>query len=62
MRNLIMQNLQYAIMGKFSYGKTHIEVLHKIILAQYGIKGQSTIEVMDERHVLIRLEVLEDYV
>ncbi|KAF3627824.1 hypothetical protein FXO38_28580 [Capsicum annuum] len=62
-RNLIMQeNLQYDIIGKFSYGNPHIEVLRKIIPNQYSIKGQCTIGVLDERQVLFRLEMFEDYV
>lgn len=56
------QNLQYAIIGKFYYGKLDIMELRKSIPNQCGIKGECNIGVLDSRHILIRLEVLEDYV
>ena len=63
MQHLIAQeNLQYAIIGKFSYGKAHIDVLRKIIPSQCGIKSQCIIGVLDERHILIRLHAIEDYI
>lgn len=34
----------------------------KVIPGQCGIKGDCTIGVLDARHILICLEVLEDYV
>ncbi|WMV24704.1 hypothetical protein MTR67_018089 [Solanum verrucosum] len=62
-KNLIIQeNLQYAIIGKFSYGKPEIGELRKAIPKHCGIKGECTIGVLDSRYILIRLSTLEDYV
>ncbi|KAH0713321.1 hypothetical protein KY289_009280 [Solanum tuberosum] len=62
-RSLVIQeNLQYAIIGKFSYGKPVIMELRKTIPGQCGIKSECTIGVLDSRHILIRLNNLEDYV
>ncbi|KAF3626726.1 hypothetical protein FXO38_29045 [Capsicum annuum] len=62
-RSLIVQeNLQYTIIGKFSYGKPDITELQKSIPTQYGIKSDYTIGVMYARLILIRLGGLEDYV
>lgn len=54
--------MQYAIIGKFSYGKSDIMELRKIIPGQCGIKSECMIGVLDSRHILIRLNSLEDYV
>ncbi|KAF3624854.1 hypothetical protein FXO38_30032 [Capsicum annuum] len=59
---IIHENLQYEIIGKFSYGKPVITELRKSILSQCGIKGDCTKKVMDTRHILIILNQLEDYV
>ncbi|KAH0707961.1 hypothetical protein KY290_009561 [Solanum tuberosum] len=56
------ENLQYAIIGKFSYGKPDIIELRRTIPGQCGIKSECTIGVLDTRHILIRLTSLEDYV
>lgn len=59
---IIHENLQYAIIGKFSYGKPDVTELRKAIPNQCRIKGDCTIGVLDSRHVLIRLAILEDYI
>ncbi|KAG5611236.1 hypothetical protein H5410_022517 [Solanum commersonii] len=56
------ENLQYAIIEKFSYGKPDIIELRRTIPGQCGIKSECTIGVLDTRHILIRLTSLEDYV
>uniref|UniRef100_A0A0V0IDF8 Putative ovule protein n=1 Tax=Solanum chacoense TaxID=4108 RepID=A0A0V0IDF8_SOLCH len=62
-KSLIAQeNLQYAIIGKFSYGKPEIQELRRSIPGQCGIKSECTIGVLDTRHILIRLTTMEDYV
>ncbi|KAF3655290.1 hypothetical protein FXO37_16019 [Capsicum annuum] len=62
-RNMIMyENLQFVIIGKFSYGKPDITELRKVIPMQCGIKGSCSIGYLDARHILNRLEILEDYV
>ncbi|WMV57366.1 hypothetical protein MTR67_050751 [Solanum verrucosum] len=62
-RSLIFQeNLQYAIICKFSYGKPDIKELRRTIPGQCGIKSKCTIGVLDTRHILIRLTTIVDYV
>ncbi|KAF3643141.1 hypothetical protein FXO38_19147 [Capsicum annuum] len=41
---------------------TDVNTLYKAIPIQYGIKGDCNIRVMDSRHILIRLNQLENYV
>ncbi|KAH0699009.1 hypothetical protein KY284_013224 [Solanum tuberosum] len=59
---IVQENLQYAIIGKFSYGKPEIQDLRRSIPGQCGIKSECTIGVLDQRHILIRLTTMEDYV
>ncbi|KAF3622347.1 hypothetical protein FXO38_31333 [Capsicum annuum] len=59
---VIQENLQYAIVGKFSYGKPVVNELRKMIPNQCGIKGDCMIGVLDERNILIKLNQLLDYV
>ncbi|KAG5581993.1 hypothetical protein H5410_052620, partial [Solanum commersonii] len=59
---IIQENLQYAIIGKFSYGKSDIMELRQTIPGQCGNKSEYTIELLDTRYILIRLSTLEDYV
>ncbi|KAF3637760.1 hypothetical protein FXO38_02340 [Capsicum annuum] len=59
---ILQENLQFTIMGKFSYGKPAIMELRKMIPNQCGFKGDCTIRVLDERHILIRLNQLGDYI
>ncbi|WMV43302.1 hypothetical protein MTR67_036687 [Solanum verrucosum] len=59
---IIQENLQYAIIGKFSYGKPDITELRRTLPGQCGIKSECVIGVLDTRHILIRLTNLEDYV
>lgn len=58
----MQKNLKCAIIGKFSYGKSGIIELRRLLPSQYGIKGKSNIGVLDSRHILIILDVMEDYV
>lgn len=57
---ILKENLQYAVIGKFSYGKPDIIELEKQIPIQCNIKGDCNIGVMDSRHILIKLNILED--
>lgn len=62
-RNMILQeNRQYTIIGKFSYGKLDIQELQKTILVKCGTKRDCIIRALDARHILIRLNGLDDYV
>ncbi|KAK4717545.1 hypothetical protein R3W88_015883 [Solanum pinnatisectum] len=41
---IVKENLQYAIVGKFSYSKPEIKELRKVILGQCGVKSECTID------------------
>ncbi|WMV15250.1 hypothetical protein MTR67_008635 [Solanum verrucosum] len=56
------ENLQYAVIWKFSYGMPEIKELRKIIPKQCELKGECNIELLGTRHVFIRAEIMEDYV
>ncbi|WMV08623.1 hypothetical protein MTR67_002008 [Solanum verrucosum] len=58
----IMENLQLAIVGKFSYGWPELEELRIQIPKQCGIKGDCRIGLLRNRHILIRLNRMEDFV
>ncbi|XP_060183209.1 uncharacterized protein LOC132613179 [Lycium barbarum] len=57
-----MQKLQYAVIGKFSYGWPEMEELRTTVPAQCGIKGQCEIGLFRHRRVLIRLSLREDFI
>ncbi|KAH0695913.1 hypothetical protein KY289_013395 [Solanum tuberosum] len=56
------ENLQYAIIGKFSYGWLDIQELGTLIPKQCELKGECNIGLLSNIHVLIRTSNLEDYV
>ncbi|KAK4724686.1 hypothetical protein R3W88_027465 [Solanum pinnatisectum] len=56
------QNLEFAIIGKFSYGWPDLEFLRKAIPSQCGIKRECMVGLLRNRHVLIRLSSMEDYI
>ncbi|WMV47242.1 hypothetical protein MTR67_040627 [Solanum verrucosum] len=58
----VLENLQYAVIGKFSYGWPQLEELRKLIPSQCQIKGTCQIGLLRNKHVLIRLELFEDFV
>lgn len=51
----IIEGLQYAIIGKFSYGWPELQELRKLIPNQYGIKCECNVGFLRDRHVLIML-------
>ncbi|KAG5611553.1 hypothetical protein H5410_022834 [Solanum commersonii] len=59
---IINENLEYAVIGKFSYGWPEIQDLRKLIPKQCELKGECNIGLLSNRHVLIRAMLLEDYV
>ncbi|WMV49188.1 hypothetical protein MTR67_042573 [Solanum verrucosum] len=59
---IIKENLQYAILGKFSYGWPEIQELRSLIPKQCNLKGECKIGLLSNRYVLIRASLLEDYV
>ncbi|KAH0669305.1 hypothetical protein KY285_023463 [Solanum tuberosum] len=59
---IVNENLEYAVIGKFSYGWPDIQDLRKLIAKQCELKGECNIGLLSNRHVLIRATLLEDYV
>ncbi|KAF3685426.1 hypothetical protein FXO37_00637 [Capsicum annuum] len=58
----ILEELQYAIVGKFSYGWPELDELRTQIPKQCHIKGECKIGLLWNRHILIRLSHMEDFV
>ncbi|KAK6789253.1 hypothetical protein RDI58_013052 [Solanum bulbocastanum] len=54
-RLCIKQNIQYAVVAKFSYGRPDFQLLRKNMPTQLEIKGACNIGYLEDRHVLIRL-------
>ncbi|XP_059289380.1 uncharacterized protein LOC132042890 [Lycium ferocissimum] len=61
-RMVILENLQYAVVGKFSYSWPEFHDLRDMIPSQCEIKGKCAVGFLCNRHVLIRLSLFEDYV
>ncbi|KAH0761354.1 hypothetical protein KY290_017427 [Solanum tuberosum] len=59
---IINENLEYAVIGKFSYGWPDIQDLRRLIPKQCELKGECKIGLLSNRHILIRASLLEDYV
>ncbi|WMV46852.1 hypothetical protein MTR67_040237 [Solanum verrucosum] len=59
---IVNENLEYAVVGKFSYGWPNIQDLRKLIPKQCELKGECKIGLLSNRHVLIRETLLGDYV
>lgn len=49
----VIEGLQYAVVGKLSYGWPDLQELRRIIRAQVGIKGECNIGLLRDKHVLI---------
>lgn len=63
MDNMIIQeDLQYAVIGKFAYCWSELEEICRILPIQCEIKAECKIGFLRERHELIRLTTLENYV
>ncbi|KAH0761377.1 hypothetical protein KY290_017450 [Solanum tuberosum] len=58
---IVNEELEYAVVGKFSYGLSDIQELRKIIPKQCKLKGDVTIGLLCNRYVLIRASRMEDY-
>ncbi|WMV25946.1 hypothetical protein MTR67_019331 [Solanum verrucosum] len=59
---IIKENLEFAVVGKFSYGWPEIQELRKLIPKQCELKAECNVGVLSNRHILIRASCLEDYV
>nr|XP_033515996.1 uncharacterized protein LOC104111582 isoform X2 [Nicotiana tomentosiformis] len=58
----IEEGLHQAVVVKFSYGKPELQVLRQIIPKQFDVKGSCNIGLLEFRHVLVKFDLLEDYV
>lgn len=58
----VIENPQYAIIGKLSYGWPNLEDLRIQIPKQCKIKGDCRIGLLRNRHILIRLSHMEYFV
>uniref|UniRef100_M1CC63 DUF4283 domain-containing protein n=1 Tax=Solanum tuberosum TaxID=4113 RepID=M1CC63_SOLTU len=56
------ENLQYALVAKFSYGRSDMIDLRKSFTRHFAIKGDCNLGLLDHRHVLVRLSNREDFV
>lgn len=59
---IIHENLEFAALGKFSYGWLDIQELQKIIPKLCEHKGDVTIGLLCNSYVLIRASRMKDYV
>uniref|UniRef100_M1DRG6 DUF4283 domain-containing protein n=1 Tax=Solanum tuberosum TaxID=4113 RepID=M1DRG6_SOLTU len=57
---VIQEDLEFAVIEKFSYGWPELEEIRKIMPLQYKIKAECKIGFLRDRHVLIRLTTMED--
>jgi len=57
-----IENLQYAVIGKFSYAWPEIDDLRIQIPKQCNVKGGCKIGLLRNRHILMRFELFEDFV
>ncbi|WMV59205.1 hypothetical protein MTR67_052590 [Solanum verrucosum] len=56
-----VENLQYAIIEKFSYEWPKLEEARTKISKQCNIKGECRIGLLRHRHVLLRFSWMENY-
>ncbi|KAG5586609.1 hypothetical protein H5410_047043 [Solanum commersonii] len=59
---IVNENLEYAVVGKFSYRWPNIQDLRILIPKQCELKGEWKIGLLSNKHVLIRETLLGDYV
>ncbi|KAH0635939.1 hypothetical protein KY290_036339 [Solanum tuberosum] len=57
-----IEDLQYAVIGKFTFDWLNMEELRNLIPQQCGIKGGCQIGLFRNKHVLIRLSQQDDFV
>ncbi|WMV42323.1 hypothetical protein MTR67_035708 [Solanum verrucosum] len=58
----ILEDLQYAIVGRFSYGWLELEELRTCIPRQCNIKEECRIGLLRNKHTLIRLDQQDDFI
>ncbi|KAF3612539.1 hypothetical protein FXO37_36732 [Capsicum annuum] len=52
-----IENLQYAVIGKFSYGWPELEELRTLIPIMIDVKGDCKIGFLRNRHILVRFNL-----
>lgn len=57
-----IENLQYGVVGKFSYSWQDIDDLWTQNLKQCNIKGECQIGVLRNRYILMRFSCEEDFI
>ncbi|KAH0746168.1 hypothetical protein KY285_007825 [Solanum tuberosum] len=57
-----LEDLQFAVIGKFMYEWNDLEELRRIIPLQCGVKGGCQIVLFLSKHILIRLTEHEDFI
>lgn len=57
---IVNENLQFVVIGKFSYRWHDIQERRQIIPKQCDLKGECNIGVLNNRHILIRASNMED--
>ncbi|WMV25600.1 hypothetical protein MTR67_018985 [Solanum verrucosum] len=58
----VIENLQFAVIGKFSYGWPELDDLRVQIPKQLQIKGDCNIGLLRNRHILIILSQMKDFI
>lgn len=56
------EQLEFAVVGKFSYGWPDIHVQGRLIPLQCKLKGEVNIELFSNRYILIKASIMEGYV
>jgi len=59
---IIKEELRYAIPANFSYGWSNLEKIRKLILYGVRFKPECKEGFLSDRHILIRLTNMKDYV
>ncbi|KAG5610940.1 hypothetical protein H5410_022221 [Solanum commersonii] len=59
---IVIEELQYAIIGKISNGWTELEDLHIQILIQLKVKGDCRIGFLRNHHILMRFNLIKDFI
>lgn len=54
-QSITQQGLQLAVFGKFSYGKSVINEVRKVIPIQCEVKGHYSIGLIEDNHILSSL-------
>lgn len=59
---IVNEDLQYAVIEKYSYGWPNIYELRRILPRQCELKSEYSIGYLSNRYILIQASCIEDYV